>query len=56
MEVLTAQAYGITLYKQSEKTHDGEVDGKKVQIKGDTRERIDCYPRKTGIFAGRIFR
>ena len=34
MEVLTAQAYGITLYKQSEKTHDGEVDGKKVQIKG----------------------
>ena len=34
VEVLTAQAYGITLYKQSEKTHDGEVDGKKVQIKG----------------------
>ena len=29
VEVLTAQAYGITLYKQSEKTHDGEVDGKK---------------------------
>ena len=34
VEVLTALAYGITLYKQSEKTHDGEVDGKKVQIKG----------------------
>ena len=34
VEVLTAQAYGITLYKQSEKTHVGEVDGKKVQIKG----------------------
>lgn len=34
VEVLTAQAYGITLYKQSEKTHDGEVGGKKVQIKG----------------------
>ena len=34
VEVLTANAYGITLYRQSEKTHDGEVDGKKVQIKG----------------------
>lgn len=34
VEVLTAHAYGITLYKQSEKIHDGEVDGKKVQIKG----------------------
>lgn len=34
VEVLTAQAYGITLYNQSEKTHDGEVNGKKVQIKG----------------------
>ena len=34
VEILTAQAYEITLYKQSEKTHDGEVDGKKVQIKG----------------------
>lgn len=31
---MTAQAYGITLYKQSEKTHDGEVNGRKVQIKG----------------------
>lgn len=34
VEVMTAHAYGITLYRQSEKTHDGEVDGKKVQIKG----------------------
>lgn len=34
VEVLTSLAYGITLYKQSEKTHDGEVNGKKVQIKG----------------------
>lgn len=34
VEILTAQAYGLTLYRQSEKTHDGEVDGKKVQIKG----------------------
>ncbi len=34
VEVLTAQAYGITLYKQSEKTHDGAVNGKRVQIKG----------------------
>lgn len=36
VEVMTAHAYGIALYKQSEKTHDGEViaDGRKVQIKG----------------------
>lgn len=34
VEVLAAETYGITLYKQSEKTHDGEVNGKKVQIKG----------------------
>lgn len=34
VEVLTANAYGITLYRQSEKTHDGEVNGKKIQIKG----------------------
>ena len=34
VEILTAHAYGISLYKQSEKTHDGEVDGRKVQIKG----------------------
>lgn len=34
VEVMTAHTYGVTLYRQSEKTHDGEVDGKKVQIKG----------------------
>ena len=36
VEVMAAHAYGISLYKQSEKTHDGEViaDGRKVQIKG----------------------
>lgn len=34
VEVLTAHSYGITLYKQSEKTHDGVVSGRKVQIKG----------------------
>ena len=34
VEVLTAHVYGVTLYRQSEKIHDGEVDGKKVQIKG----------------------
>ena len=40
VEVLTAQAYGITLYRQSEKTHDGEVDGKKVEITGKI-DRVD---------------
>lgn len=36
VEVMVAHAYGISLYKQSGKTHDGEVlsDGRKVQIKG----------------------
>lgn len=34
VEVMTAHAYGITLYPQSEKTHDGEAAGRKVQIKG----------------------
>ena len=34
VEVMASHVYGITLYNQSEKTHDGEVDGKKVQIKG----------------------
>lgn len=38
VEVMTAQIYGISLYKQSEKTHDGEVGGKKVQIKGTQGE------------------
>ena len=34
VEVMTAHAYGLTLYPQSEKIHDGEVAGRKVQIKG----------------------
>lgn len=34
VEVMAAQIYGISLYKQSEKNHDGEVDGKSIQIKG----------------------
>ncbi len=34
VEVMTAHAYGIALYSQSEKTHDGEVAGRRVQIKG----------------------
>lgn len=39
VEVMVAHAYGISLYKQSEKTHDGEVlsDGRRVQIKGTQR-------------------
>ena len=42
VEVMTAHAYGITLYSQSEKTHDGEVDGRKVQIKGTQKvDNID---------------
>lgn len=38
VEVMAAHVYGITLYKQSEKTHDGEVAGKKVQIKGTQKK------------------
>lgn len=34
VEIMSAHIYGITLYKQSEKTHDGIVNGRKVQIKG----------------------
>lgn len=34
VEILTAYSYGMNLYRQSEKTHDGEVNGVKVQIKG----------------------
>lgn len=34
VEEMAACIYGIKLYSQSEKTHDGEVDGKKVQVKG----------------------
>lgn len=34
VEVMMAHTYGMTLYHQSKKTYDGEVDGKKIQIKG----------------------
>lgn len=39
VEIMAAHLYGITLYKQSEKTHDGEKNGRKVQIKGT--QKID---------------
>lgn len=32
VEVMVAHIYGMTLYPQSEKTHDGEINGRKVQI------------------------
>ena len=32
-EVMASYYYGISLYRAGEPTHDGEVDGKKVQIK-----------------------
>lgn len=32
-EIMAAYYYGIELYKASEKEYDGEVDGKRVQIK-----------------------
>lgn len=42
VEVMTAHAYGLTLYPQSEKIHDGEVAGRKVQIKGTQKvDNID---------------
>ena len=39
-EVMAHYHYGIELYTASEKTHDGEVDGKKVQIKITQQENI----------------
>lgn len=39
-EVMAAYYYGIELYKASEKTHDGEVDGRKVQIKITQQDNI----------------
>ena len=42
VEVMVAHIYGMTLYPQSEKTHDGEINGRKVQIKGTQRvDNID---------------
>lgn len=34
VEILAAFTYGMSLYRQSEKTHDGEINGIRVQIKG----------------------
>lgn len=39
-EVLASYYYGIELATASEKTHDGIVDGKKVQIKVSQRKSI----------------
>jgi len=34
VELMVSRIFGITLYEQSKKTHDGIIDGKEVQIKG----------------------
>lgn len=39
-EVMAAYYYGIELYKASEKVHDGEVNGKRVQIKISQQDNI----------------
>lgn len=39
-EVMAAYYYGIELYMASAVAHDGEVDGKKVQIKISQQENI----------------
>lgn len=39
-EVMAAYYYGVELYAASTAVHDGEVDGKKVQIKISQREEI----------------
>lgn len=39
-EVLSVYYYGIQLFKASEETHDGIVDGKKVQIKITQQDNI----------------
>ena len=40
-EVLAQYYYGIDLYANNTKTHDGEVDGKKVQIKITQGDSVD---------------
>lgn len=40
-EVLATYYYGIVLYPNSTKTHDGEVDKKKVQIKITQGDSVD---------------
>ena len=59
-EVMAAYYYGIELYKASEKGYDGEVDGKRVQIKISQQDNIVIphepdylivmYLRKNGTF------
>lgn len=39
-EVMAAYYYGIDLYTASTETHDGEVDGKKVQIKISQQDNL----------------
>lgn len=39
-EVMAAYYYGIELYKASTEIHDGEVDGKKIQIKITQQDNI----------------
>lgn len=39
-EVMAAYYYGVELYKASEKGYDGEVDGKRVQIKISQQDNI----------------
>lgn len=39
-EVMAAYYYGINLYTASAETHDGEVDGKKVQIKISQQDNL----------------
>lgn len=39
VEIMVAFTYGMNLYRQSEKTHDAEVNGIKVQIKGTQGNR-----------------
>ena len=39
-EVMAAYYYGINLYRASEKRHDGEVDGRMVQIKITQQDNI----------------
>jgi hypothetical protein len=42
-EVMAAYYYGIELYAASTPAHDGEIDGKKVQIKISQQNKIAIY-------------
>lgn len=39
-EAMAAYYYGIELYAANTKTHDGEIDGRKVQIKTTGQDRV----------------